>query len=82
MAMASSLVIGKIPPKVRMQGIKVNSLWPAMIPVAVASFGTASGLANLDPVCCPVTGPIKVGDIHKGFGQVHRVSIGFLPVSA
>ena len=32
-----------------------------MIPVAVALFGAAFGLVNLNPVCSSVTGALKTG---------------------
>lgn len=82
MAIASSLVIVKEPSEVTMQGIKIYSLWLAVIVIGVAFFGTALGLAHIVPIGRLVAGTSKTGIINKGLCQINRMAIAFLPVTA
>ena len=65
-----------------MQGIKIYRFGLAVILILITFFGTALGLANFNPIGCPIASAFETGDIHKGFGQIDRVSIGFFPVMA
>ncbi len=63
-----------------MQGIKINGFGLTVIIVAVAPLATALSLTNVDPVGRLIAGPLKPARIHKGLGQIERMTIDALPV--
>jgi hypothetical protein len=82
MAMASSRVIGQFPPKVPMQGIKIDGLGLAVIVVMIASLGAPLGQAHIDPVGSSIAGALKTTHVHKGLCEIEGMSISRLPIVA
>ena len=65
-----------------MQGIKIYSLWLAVILIGVAFFGTSFALAHIVPISRLVAGALKTGIINNGLRQINGMAIAVLPISA
>ncbi|MFH1524945.1 MAG: hypothetical protein ABIF04_08265 [Chloroflexota bacterium] len=54
-----------------MQEIKVDCFGLAMIVIVIAFFGTALGLANFNPVACPIAGALETaaGEVIVGLDR-------------
>ena len=59
---------------------KIRHKWVNIhIPISILST-SPRGLADMDPVCGPVTGTLETSCIHEGFNQRNIMAIPALPI--